>query len=210
MGILRIAFLFLVLTVTASGQATQTFSKIYQVNAWGHGSGLGSTVEYTKEYRIFLQNFLNTIGVKTVLDIGCGDWQSTKLIDWSKHQYIGVDCVESVINNNQKLYSKDNIQFKVHDIIGNGWDTPVDLIIIKDVLQHWPTTTINKVLPQLRNKAKYLLVINCANQPANVPDIPLGGMRHLSHKLSPLNTYRPKLLFTFHTKEVVLIEGELL
>ena len=43
-------------------------------------------------------------GHSPVLDIGCGDWQFSKLMDWSEYYYTGIDCVPSLIDTNTKDY----------------------------------------------------------------------------------------------------------
>jgi len=67
------------------------FNNIYQNNLWDFGSGPGSLEQNTTEYRIFLQNFIRQNKIKRVLDIGCGDWRFSRLMDWSGLVYTGID-----------------------------------------------------------------------------------------------------------------------
>src|ERR1700680_3904056 len=90
--------------------AEQKFSSIYRNDAWSNGSGPGSTPEFTIDYRLFLEKFLESRDINTVLDIGCGDWQFSKLINWSNCDYTGFDCVHSVIDDNKNFYSGHNIR----------------------------------------------------------------------------------------------------
>ena len=51
----------------------------YRDNHTGCGSGLGSLISSTADYRHLLENFIRLNRPERVLDLGCGDWQSTKL-----------------------------------------------------------------------------------------------------------------------------------
>ena len=67
-----------------------------------------------------------------ILDVVIGNF--SKYIDFTKFQYLGIDCVKSVIDENVKKYSKGNISF-IHksvedDFIPSGYD----FIILKDVI----------------------------------------------------------------------------
>jgi hypothetical protein len=52
------------------------FTYIYENKIWGGTSGDGSTIEYNiSDYIPFLKNFIIDNNIKTVVDIGCGDFQ---------------------------------------------------------------------------------------------------------------------------------------
>ena len=134
------------------------FDEIYAKNLWGIGSGGGADPTNLGPYLIYLQKFLSDNNIKTIIDVGCGDWQHMSKIDLTNINYIGVDCVSSVINNNLAKYTKDNIKF----ILGNFVDMDLpsaDLLICKDVFQHLPNNIILQFLPQLA-KFKHCLIIN--------------------------------------------------
>jgi len=57
----------------------------------GCGSGPGSTKEYTIQYREFLSKFIKDNKIKTILDIGCGDFQMNEHFDWIDYDYTGID-----------------------------------------------------------------------------------------------------------------------
>ncbi len=69
------------------------FEAIYAENRWVYGSGVGSLPVNTTRYRAFLESFLAMNAIRTVTDFGCGDWQSSRLIDWSNIEYVGFDVV---------------------------------------------------------------------------------------------------------------------
>ncbi len=186
------------------------FDAIYSVNRWGNGSGAGSLPQVTAGYRDFLQNFIAQHDIKTIADVGCGDWQFSRLMDFSAVRYTGYDVSSIVIEQNTKLYSKDNIQF----VLYNGdfeSIAPADLLICKDVLQHLPNTYIQnflKILP----KFKYALITNDIDDvhpQNNNADIPVaGGFRPIDLRAEPFNCsgelvyefkLRPDFIFNKHT-----------
>jgi SAM-dependent methyltransferase len=191
--------------------ASHKFSEIYDKNLWHCGSGEGSLPSYTISYRHFLEKFLREYNIKSVIDIGCGDWQFSKFIDWSNYNYIGLDCVQSVIDTNNSKYGKENIKFAYCDVFNNADTVPnnCDVIILKDVLIHWPNEYIRTFLPILKQKCKYLLTINTNGQTVDDYNINLGDFRRLSCNMKPLNEFNFELLFTFgdpnHYKEVLLL-----
>jgi len=46
------------------------------------GTGFGSLPWTTESYRRLLQDFLACRAIRSVVDVGCGDWQFSRLIDW--------------------------------------------------------------------------------------------------------------------------------
>ena len=75
----------------------QIFEEMYQKKIWGGGSGVGSLPEATVRYRAVLQKLLTDYQVRSVVDIGCGDWQTGSLVDWTGIEYTGIDIVPEVI-----------------------------------------------------------------------------------------------------------------
>jgi hypothetical protein len=55
---------------------TRAFSKAYRDDHWQGGSGRGSTPKNTAEYREFIECFLRERKIRSVVDIGCGDWRA--------------------------------------------------------------------------------------------------------------------------------------
>lgn len=187
----------------------EIFTEIYDKNVWG-GSGGGSSPENTVEYRKLLQKFLKDYEINSVIDYGCGDWSFSHLIDWSGINYLGVDCVESVIESNIKKHKKPGVSFQHFHTVP---PYRADLLILKDVLQHWDNQSIIDFFNSIyRNPSfvivpiKYILITNTLGTSEN--DITPGDCRGLSAKLYPLNQFNPEILAvikTTITSEVSLI-----
>ena len=54
--------------------------------------------------------------------MGCGDWQFSKLIDWSGIDYHGFDVAPVVISNNVDQFASDNVSFSHYS--GNADELP--------------------------------------------------------------------------------------
>ena len=165
----------------------EIFGRIYNRNEWLYGSGEGSLPKHTKGYVAVLQNFFSEFHIESVVDMGCGDWQFSQFIDWNGIYYQGYDIVKSVIDCNKEKYSSNNIEFHLYSGIGNELPD-ADLLIAKDVLQHWSYKSIENFLPNL-SRYKYCLITNCVNPIGETInyDIEDGEFRYLDLRLPPFN-----------------------
>ena len=137
------------------------FTQIYATNEWGSGSGEGSAPIHTRGYVRFLRRFLRVHRIRSVVDLGCGDWQFSRLMDWNGIQYRGLDIVPDVIERNHRMFSAPNVQF--HHFSTTWSELPgADLLIAKDLFQHWSNSTILGFLPVL-SSYRLSLVTNCVD-----------------------------------------------
>lgn len=139
------------------------FTKIYDKNIWGGGSGTGSKMStHNKKYISFLEDVLHDKDkkIKTICDIGCGDWQFSQFIDWSNYEYTGIDCVPSVIEKNLKDHKKEGVNFECKVVDTNWSPEGYDLIIIKDVIQHWTDEDIMVYFTKILKNNKYVFCTN--------------------------------------------------
>lgn len=195
---------------TPDEQVKTAFSAIYQNGVWGKNkdglgcSGSGSTAKNTELYRIYLELFLENNQIKSVVDIGCGDWEFSQLINWNSIKYTGYDVVKSVIENNTKNYSKPSIKFVNENFLTA--DLPkADLLICKDVFQHLSNEEIMAFLPQLK-KFKHCIITNDINPAiANNLDTRIGGYRPLDLTKPPFNLSGEKALQYFSSGTTKLI-----
>lgn len=166
------------------------FDDIYKNELWGkgQGSGGGSSVEITEGYRSFLQHFLSDMQIKSVVDLGCGDWQFSELIDWSNVEYLGLDCVKSLIHTNETNFGGDNISFKYFDGSKEMLKEKGDLLIVKDVLIHWTNEEVSFFLKHLSQlDFKYILITNQIGKENLNSDIQTGQFRNIDINSEPFN-----------------------
>ncbi|MFQ6006471.1 MAG: class I SAM-dependent methyltransferase [Woeseia sp.] len=163
------------------------FEDIYDHNKWGHGSGAGSLPRHTQGYVGMLQDFIREHDIESVVDLGCGDWQFSRFVNWDGVQYHGLDLVRSVIDRNKARYSAPNIEFRVFS--GDFDDLPeAELLLAKDVLQHWSNESVKSFLPTLK-RYRYSLITNCVNPRGETENIDIedGEYRYLDIRLPPFD-----------------------
>ncbi len=162
------------------------FNRIYANDEWEGGSGPGSFPEATATYRAFLQDFMKKNSVRSVVDVGCGDWQSSRLIDWDRRRLQPASMYLPVVLKNTRSFGRSGIRFIEGD--ARTMDLPqADLLIVKDVLQHWSNADIMAIIPKLR-RFRYCLITNgaTAHQKGDInKDGPAGGFRPVDLSLPP-------------------------
>jgi SAM-dependent methyltransferase len=170
---------------------TDTFNRIYAEGSWGKDvtgkgtSGSGSTLEITREYRAYVEDFMKKHAIKSVVDAGCGDWRFSSAMDWGDASYLGVDISSDVIEAVRRKHEKGNIKFQVGDITE---DLPAaELLISKDVLQHLSNDLVHKFIKNNLRKGKYKWVIltNDRPSPPQNLDIAPGGYRMIDLAAPP-------------------------
>lgn len=139
--------------------AEDIYRQIYATDHWQGGSGPGSTADASAEYRRIVQRLLASTEIRRVLDVGCGDWQVGSLLGWSGIDYTGVDVVEEVIAANTARFGSPRVHFEVADA-RTGQLPPADLLLVKDVLQHWPTADVQRFLSGTLPRYRYALITN--------------------------------------------------
>jgi hypothetical protein len=190
------------------------FTNIYETSEWGSNhhteysgsSGGGSSISVNIPYINFMRNFIDDKKITSVIDLGCGDWQSSYLIYDSKNiNYYGYDAYKKLIDYNSKKYPQYTF---LHLDILNTVDAikEGDLCILKDIIQHWTCSEITRFLDKLisSKKFKYILINNSSAQKYDNQDEPFRS-RPLSIKFYPLKKYDPTYLFSYSDKEVSLI-----
>ncbi len=143
----------------------EVFDLIYKNKYWNDttnlndfSSGLGTENINTEKYILYLNNFIVSHNINSIVDIGCGDFKiGKKICEKNKLlKYNGVDVSGIITENNNKLYANENINFKCID--ASKEDLPfADLCCIRQVLQHLNNNDISNILNKLK-QFKYVLV----------------------------------------------------
>ena len=180
---LAAALVFCYFAINAVNQQllTNTFNHIYAEGIWGRDdtgkgtSGSGSTLEITREYRAYVEDFMKKHAVTSVVDAGCGDWSFSRAMDWGDASYLGVDVASDIVEADRKKYESDKVRFQVGDITE---ELPAaDLLISKDVLQHLSNGLVQKFIENNLRKGKYKWAILTNDRGRGNPDIQPGGYR---------------------------------
>lgn len=147
---------------------SEKFNKIYYEDWWANyrkdklldfDSGFTSYVDYIlEEYILALKTFSKeNRDIKTILDLGCGDFNVGNYIAPLFNNYIGVDIVESLVIRNQTKFGSKTISFLCRDITSDELPR-ADLICIRQVLQHLSNQDIQAFLDNITGKYKYLII----------------------------------------------------
>ena len=179
--------------VNRQSPLTNTFNRIYSEGTWGRDvagkgtSGSGSTLEITREYRGYVEDFIRKHSITSVVDAGCGDWGFSRAMDWGDASYLGVDIASDIVETVRRKHETGKIRFQVGDI---SEDLPAaDLLISKDVLQHLSNELVHKFIANNLKKGKYKWVIltNDRTGPRQNLDIQPGGHRPIDLAAPPFN-----------------------
>jgi SAM-dependent methyltransferase len=137
------------------------FGRIYHENMWGGNkgefySGPGSDDFVGTEYARVVKEYIRKHNIKSVVDIGCGDFRVARQFITADVDYTGIDVVPDLIANNQKLYGAPNIRFKNIDVTKESIPD-ADLCTIRQVLQHLSNDHIRAILGKVK-KFDHLIV----------------------------------------------------
>lgn len=160
------------------------FNKIYTESLWGYKSGRGSDPEVVASWINIVNEYLSKEDIKTILDLGCGDWRIGKTLNLQNKKYLGVDT-SSVIIEEVSSYSSENIKFVCEDIEEMSFPE-VDLVLIKDVLQHLPTKSIINIVDKIIKSSRYALLCNDFTD-LNNKDIIAGQHRPINLNAEPFS-----------------------
>lgn len=184
--------------------APEVFADIYRTKHWGDGSGVGSSEAEVKPFAEWFNAWFKSKGYTSLVDLGCGDGRTASQLDVG--EYIGVDCVPDSARLSSQGVLKGAIildAYKDVDSIPSG-----DVLLIKDVLHHWPSAMIREFLACLvgmRRSGSWsaILLVNDCHQRGGPQDCILGGYRALAPTMSPLNEFSHAVEFSYLHKTVI-------
>jgi hypothetical protein len=171
------------------GDAAQRFTTIYETHFWVDDqsrSGGGSNLYATEKIREAIPGLLSRYGVRSVLDIPCGDFFWFKEMKLGLDSYIGGDIVVPLIASVAEKYTSPTRSFRVMDLTKDTLPE-CDLILVRDCFIHLSFELIFAALKNItRSKIRYLLTTHSAEVAANV-DIETGSARAINLCIPPFN-----------------------
>jgi SAM-dependent methyltransferase len=185
----------------------EAFERIYANNLWGGApgelcSGSGSAEAITGPYVECVRAFIASHGIRSVVDLGCGDFQVGRRIATPELQYVGVDIVRPLVQRNQERFGSASVRFECSDLMAGP--LPVaELALLRQVLQHLSNAQILRVL-QNTAAYRYLIVtehLPCGSDVRPNLDKPHGPDTRLYDRSGVFLDQAP---FSLHTK--VLLE----
>ena len=146
--------------------STNIFNDIYRNKLWGEShhenrlfSGEGShDLNLTEKYVKDLSSFLITLDSPSILDLGCGDFEVGSKLLLFAGKYIAADVSSLVVEQNKIMFSDSGVKFIQLDASVDELPI-VDVIIIRQVLQHLSNYDIQNILNNINlSNAKYLCI----------------------------------------------------
>jgi hypothetical protein len=158
-------------------------------------SGNGSTIDSTHTIRQELPKVIEKLGITTLLDAPCGDfnWMKIALKDMGIKRYWGCDIVKDIIDNNNAIHRKDDRTFHLLDITKNELPK-AQAILCRDCLVHLSNDLILDALNNFANSgARYLISTTFPSIYKN-KNIVTGDWRGINLCRSPFNLKEPFIL----------------
>lgn len=135
----------------------EAFRRIYVGRAWGadeegpFNSGSGSRGLIADEYCAWVGSFIREQGVRTVADLGCGDFYvGSKIVQQTGVHYIGVDIVPELIEHQRATFACPGVAFECSDITGDPLPA-AQVCLIRQVFQHLSNSQIMAALDNIRH-----------------------------------------------------------
>lgn len=147
--------------------------------------GAGSTLANTRHMRGKLIGLLHEIGVESILDAPCGDFNWMNEVNLEGIDYIGADLNDD--NLLAALRRAPQCDFRSLDIVND--DLPyADLMLCRDFHQHLPDYKVLKALYNFRMSGIPWLLTTTHNAGAKNIDIDRDGMfRPINLLMAPFN-----------------------
>jgi 2-polyprenyl-3-methyl-5-hydroxy-6-metoxy-1,4-benzoquinol methylase len=178
------------------------FADIWRSNGWGSAetrSGPGSTLAQTTELRTRLADTLRQLGVRTLVDVGCGELNWMSQISGQLDLYLGLDIVEEIVAELRRKYAaRKNHFFNTADITCDALPKG-DAILCRDVLGHLSHPLVADALANFRkNGSRYLIATTFArgkNDPVRV-----GGWQAIDLCAAPFKLPPPQFVIAESSK----------
>ena len=189
----------------------EVFSGIYENYGFGSTesrSGPGSTLEETRLLREEIKKLIAEKGIKSVVDIPCGDFHWMKEIVFNFDYYTGGDIVEKIIDSNNKKYKSQKTNFTKINIISDNLPR-VDLMICRDCLFHFSYNDIFMFFNNfISSNIKFLLVTSHQNETNKFlnKDIMTGDFRKIDLFSEPFN-FSKTFIFSIQDKDKIEISN---
>ncbi len=186
----------------------EIFTSIYRKGTWKEldpnqesHSGVGSTRDATKAISQFLPRVINRFGIKTLLDIPCGDFNWMQHINLGVDQYIGADIVLDLIKHNQLNHTTTGRSFVHLNLLVNNLPQ-ADAILCRDCLVHLSFEDAWRAIDNIRRSGALYLITTTYTRHHNNQKIATGTWTPYNMQRAPFNFPRPSTFVNEECKEV--------
>ncbi len=192
-----LCFLQLVINFLKGGNKNlkKIFTDIYKNNGFRGSnsiSGKGSDLIQTEIMRKEIPQVLRELKIKIFLDAPCGDfyWMKETNLDNIK-EYIGIDCVEEIIQINNQKYKNTKRTFLCKDITKEKLPF-AELVLCRDCLVHLSFLDAQKIIQNFKKAGIIYLLTTTFTERDKNKDLRARLWRPLNLERAPF--YFPKPL----------------
>ncbi len=160
---------------------------------WGGNeslSGEGSDLASTVTIRDALPGLFAELGVKSLLDVPCGDFHWMNEVPLDGIDYTGGDILPSLIEVNTQFFSDDDTRFREIDLTKDELPK-ADLLLCRDCLVHLSNRLVIKALNNVQQSGCTWFLSTTFPAIAKNNDIPTGSWRPINLTLAPFNLPQP-------------------
>jgi len=111
-----------------------------------------------------LLGILKDLGVKSFLDCGCADFHWLSKLDWTGIDYLGVDIVPDLIEQNKEKFP--DLKFACWNIV-KKIPTDFDMIFIRDVFTHLQLVDGLKIIENIKSSGSRYLMASSSSKDIN-------------------------------------------
>ncbi len=171
----------------------ERFTLIYRTGYWkgagkGSRSGEGSSMAATDAIRKSLPAMLQVRGIRSMLDLPCGDWHWMSTVNLGDIDYTGADIVDELVLQNQLRFGAPGRRFVKLDLTRNELPR-CDLVFVRDCLVHLEEGQIRAAVRNIAaSGSTYLAATTFSNVTQN-------GEPELADRWRPLNLMLPPFNF---------------
>lgn len=202
---------------TSREARVKAFQDLYLDGGWSgtNGetvSGSGSTLEYTEGVRRLLPFVFETYGITSVVDAPCGDFHWFKEIPLPNVDYVGVDIVPELIEDNRKKFESEKREFLCADATCDPLPQ-ADAFLCRDLLLHIPLDDCWNVLRNAASSNFDYLIFSSYDVAENADVDTAFGYRPLNLQRAPFNLPAaeasiPDFIPGFRTRHLLLWRRE--
>jgi len=207
----------------SSSDRMYAFERVYKEGRWTRGadgalcsSGWSNVASGQGVAALgALLSVIKMIGARSIADVPCGDGcfagalldaLSNRTSDTSGNlaptpvEYVGVDIVHRLIDDNRQRYGSNAVHFVQADVISSSWIPNADLVFSRQMLQHMCTDDALRFIRLVaHSSAKYALLTTFETDDSFVnTDIGCASGDYRAQDLTkpPFSLPRPMMLFS--------------
>lgn len=181
----------------------QRFNDRYALNYWGDPesrSGRGSSLTETQAIRAALPSLCRDLGVRSLLDVPCGDFNWMQHVALDGVSYTGADIVTALAEANQRRYGRADRTFIAMDVVRTV-PRRFDLILCRDLLGHLPDRDVARALRNLRRSGATWLLTTTFSETRRNEGLRGRDWRPVNLVLPPFALPQPAALISEHCPE---------